>query len=358
MKTNVQIDGTKFLINGQPTYAGLGHLGRPIEGLLFNSRMVQAIFDDENPDTVGNWRYPDTGRWDPDRNTDEFCAMLPEYRRYGLLGVTVGLQGGGAIYLPEIYDHYVNSAFRPDGSLKPAYMDRLARILAAADEAGIVVIVNYFYWKQVQKMAGEAAIRRAAEEATNWLLETGYGNILVDVYNEFTQGDGLTQSARIHELIEVVQHMTLNGRRLLAGASVMPGNLLVDGRWQQVQDFYLPHGNDAWPKKLRYELQQVKASKAFLANPRPILINEDSMYVNNLEAAVDEYASWGFYIQGYGCGGWDHGRYEWTQHGRETTYEALTGYQTVPVNWSINTGLKRAFFYRLAEITQSPGVGA
>ena len=79
------------------------------------------------------------------------------------------------------------------------------------------------------------------------------------------------------------------------------------------------------------------------------------MYINNLDAAVDEYASWGFYIQGYGCGGWDHGRYEWTQHKRETTYEALSGYQTVPVNWSINTGLKRAFFYRLAEITNAPG---
>ena len=138
MKTEIQIDGQKFLINGEPTYAGIDHQGRSVEGLLFNSRMVQAIFDDENPDTVPNWAYPDTGVWDPDRNTDEFCAMLPEYRHYGLLGVTVGLQGGGAIYLPEIYEHYVNSAFRPDGTLKPAYLARLERVLHAADEAGMV----------------------------------------------------------------------------------------------------------------------------------------------------------------------------------------------------------------------------
>jgi hypothetical protein len=30
----------------------------------------------------------------------------------------------------------------------------------------------------------------------------------------------------------------------------------------------------------------------------------------------------------------------------------LSGFQTIPVNWSINTADKRAFFERLAEITQ------
>jgi hypothetical protein len=76
------------------------HAGRKIEGLLFNSRMVQAIFDDENPATAAHWRYPDTGFWDADRNTDEFCAMLPVYAQHGVLGVTVGLQGGGSSLCP------------------------------------------------------------------------------------------------------------------------------------------------------------------------------------------------------------------------------------------------------------------
>jgi len=158
MTTEIQIDGEQFLINGELTYKGRSHQGRKIEGLLFNSRMVQATFDDDNPTTADRWRYPDTGVWDPDRNTDEFCATLPEYRRHGLLGVTVGLQGGGSIYVPEVYDHYINSAFDPDGALKPAYCDRLLRVLKAADAAGLVVIVNYFYWKQVEKMYGEPAI--------------------------------------------------------------------------------------------------------------------------------------------------------------------------------------------------------
>ncbi len=355
MTTEIQIDSVQFLVNGEPTYRGRIHQGRKIEGLLFNSRMVQAIFDDQNPATADRWRYPDTNVWNPDRNTDEFCAMLPEYRRHGLLGVTVGLQGGGSVYLPEVYDHYINSAFDPDGALKPAYSDRLLRVLKAADAAGLVVIINYFYWKQVEKMHGEPAIVRATHEATEWLLQTGYGNILVDVYNEFGDGDKITQSARIHELIGAAQEITLNGRRLLVSASTLPPAPLRSGPWEEIVDFYLPHGNDAWARQLRSNLRQIKATPAFQANPRPLLINEDSMYVNNLDAAVDEYASWGFYIQGYGAGGWDHGRYEWTQHGRESTFGALTGYQTVPVNWSINTGLKRAFFNRLADITGSPG---
>ena len=36
---------------------------------------------------------------------------------------------------------------------------------------------------------------------------------------------------------------------------------------------------------------------------------------------------------------------------REDRIEALTGFQTPPVNWTINTARKRAFFGRIAEIT-------
>ena len=44
-------------------------------------------------------------------------------------GRQVGLQGGGSIYEPEVYDHYINSAFAPDGARKPAYFQRLERVL-------------------------------------------------------------------------------------------------------------------------------------------------------------------------------------------------------------------------------------
>jgi hypothetical protein len=49
-RTHLAIDGEDFLINGERTYAGREWRGHRVEGLLFNCRMVNAIFDDLNPD--------------------------------------------------------------------------------------------------------------------------------------------------------------------------------------------------------------------------------------------------------------------------------------------------------------------
>src|SRR5215475_12401637 len=78
-RTVVSIRGEQFCINGRPTYEGRTWNGARIEGLLLNSRMVQGIFDDLNPETVANSAHPDTGRWDPERNTREFLAAIPEW---------------------------------------------------------------------------------------------------------------------------------------------------------------------------------------------------------------------------------------------------------------------------------------
>ena len=58
-RTVVSIEGRAFHINGRPTYAGRSYKGMKVEGLLMNSRMVQGIFDDRNPETRKNWDYPD-----------------------------------------------------------------------------------------------------------------------------------------------------------------------------------------------------------------------------------------------------------------------------------------------------------
>src|SRR5262245_52593836 len=76
-KTRVAIKGEQFLVNGQPTYKGRKWKGHRIEGLLFNSRMVQGIFDDLEDGTRARWAYPDTKKWDADRNTREFVAAMP-----------------------------------------------------------------------------------------------------------------------------------------------------------------------------------------------------------------------------------------------------------------------------------------
>lgn len=355
--TEVQIDGPNFLINGRPTYEGLTYRGKSIAGLLFNARTVQAIFDDLNPQTALYWRYPDTGQWDPVRNTEEFCAMLPEYRRCGLLAVTVGLQGGGSIYSPDIYDHYQNSAFEPDGCFRPAYFARLERLLRAADQAGMVVVVNYFYWRQAMRLQGNDIIRRTTAAVTEWLLETGYRNILVDVMNEvavhWPEFEVLSASG-VQQLIDIVQQTSVQGRRLLVGSSSVGGEHLPVGRWAEIEDFHMPHGNGCTPEQLRSKLKALKSSEAYLRRPRPIFINEDSPSLDNLEVAIEEGCSWGHYSQGYGSR-YEHCNVAWFERERETEFSALSGYQTLPVNWGINTAEKRAFFDRIAQITRSQG---
>jgi hypothetical protein len=117
-RTQVSIRGEDFYINGQLTYAGRTWNGHRIEGLLLNARLVQGIFDDLTPETTNRWIYPDTGKWDAERNTREFITAMPEWREHGLLAFTLNLQGGS----PYGYSHdqpWRNSAFNPDGSLRP-----------------------------------------------------------------------------------------------------------------------------------------------------------------------------------------------------------------------------------------------
>ena len=74
--------------------AGVRHLARLLleaghETVANALRVVQGIFDDRNPATTANWRYPDTNTWDPARNTREFLAAMPEWKKHGLAAFTI-----------------------------------------------------------------------------------------------------------------------------------------------------------------------------------------------------------------------------------------------------------------------------
>jgi len=335
-KTEVTIRDDRFFINGKPTYAGRTWNGHRIEGLLMNSRMVQGIFDDLNPETISRWAYPDTGRWDPERNTREFIAAMPEWRRHGLLAFTINLQGGS----PEGYSKlqpWHNSAIMEDGGLRPEYMDRLKRVLDRADQLGMAVILGIFYFGQDQRVRDEAAVKRAVDSATGWVLDRGYRNVLIEVNNECNVAaydHVILKPARVHELIERVRERTRQGRRLLAGTSY-GGGAVPRENVVRASDFLLIHGNGVKdPARIAEMVRQTRAVPGY--RPMPILFNEDDHFdfdkpVNNMLAAVGEYASWGYF---------DPGRSNYAD-----------GYQCPPVNWSINSELKKAFFTKLKEIT-------
>ena len=183
MKTAVSIIDDAFYINGEITYPGRFYQGNKVEGLLLNTRMVQGIFDDRNPETIHLWEYPDTGERDPERNTREFLSAMPTWRAHGVLAFTINLQGGS----PEGYSKaqpWHNSGIEADGSLNSDYLSRLERIIDFADALGMVVILGYFYFGQDQRIADESAVKNAVDNATGWLFDKGYTNVIVEVNNE------------------------------------------------------------------------------------------------------------------------------------------------------------------------------
>ncbi|MBP1666602.1 MAG: hypothetical protein H6Q23_1462, partial [Bacteroidetes bacterium] len=182
-QTTVEIREDKFYINGEPTYEGVKLDTLVIEGLLLNSRMVQGVFDDLNPETSGRWKYPDTEQWDPERNTNEFVRNMQIWRKYGLLSFTINLQGGS----PQGYSQgqpWHNSAYYSDGRLRDDYMKRLTKILDEADRLGMVPILGLFYFGQDERLDDEKAVVNAVTNVINWLFGKKYRNILIEINNE------------------------------------------------------------------------------------------------------------------------------------------------------------------------------
>ncbi|QDT52333.1 hypothetical protein Pan44_03420 [Caulifigura coniformis] len=339
-KTSVTIVGDAFHLNGRPTYEGRAWKGKKVEGLLLNSRMVQATFNDRNPETQKNWAYPDTGRWDPDRNLREFLAAMPEWRQQGLLGITLNLQGGS----PQGYSKlqpWHNSAIDENGDLRPDDMARVRAVIDKADDLGMVVILGIFYFGQDERLKDEQAVIRAVDRTVDWLLDAGVTNVLVEVNNECNvkkYDHAILKPDRVHELIDRVMKRERNGRRLLVGTSygggTVPGENVV-----RSSDFLLLHGNGVSnPARISEMVRETRAVPGY--RPMPILFNEDDHFdferpTNNFVAALSEYAGWGYFDFRMDGEGFDE------------------GYQSVPVNWGISSPRKKGFFKLLNEVTGS-----
>lgn len=333
--TVVTIKGNQFFINDEVTYEGRSWKGYPIEGLLMNSRMVQGVFDDLNPETVERWKYPDTDTWDAERNTDEFVKAMDSWYEKGLLAVNVNFQGGS----PEGYSRvqpWENNAYEPDGSLRPAYAKRMSRIIEKADQLGMVVNLSLFYFGQDERLQNEQAVITAVDNVITWIKEKGYTNILLEVANESNNKayqQAILKEDRVHELILRVKKAAPD---LLVSTS-FNGNTLPPEKVVEVSDYVLLHGNSVHdPARIGEMVSQVRDFTSY--RPMPIVFNEDDHYEynetsNNFVEAVKAYASWGYFDFRRKDEGFDE------------------GYQSVPVNWEISSPRKKAFFDKLEEIT-------
>ena len=209
----------------------------------------------------------------------------------------------------------------------------------------MVAIVGYFYFGQDQRLKDEAAVSRAVLNATNWILDAGYRNVLVEVNNEcnIAYDHEILRPARVPELIELVQSQTRNGRRLLVSTSFGGTNsggprdhpdTPVTAAVAKQSDYLLIHGNG--PNDPALIKRCIAATRELGGRSVPVMINEDPNFhftepSNHLLTSVDEYTSWGYYEQG------------------QNNYQ--DGFQSPPVNWTINTDNKRQFFELVKKVT-------
>lgn len=275
--TRIGIAGGRWQLNGRVTCEGAA-----AEGLLMNVRMVNAVFEDANPATCPKG-------FDPEANTAAFIARIPDYVAHGVRAFTLSLQGGSCGY-----EGAVNSAFRPDGSLREPYLSRVRRVIEACDHAGAAVILSCYYQRQDQLLADEGALRAGVVNVARWIKESGFTNVVLEITNEFPHGGfdhSVLKSPEGEAGLIRLARETAPG--LLVAASGMGDGRLADAV-AEAGDFLLIHFNGTPVEKIP---ERVAALRRW---GKPIVCNEDDkpdeLSAQAAEASVAAGASWGLML--------------------------------------------------------------
>ncbi|MGQ9589069.1 MAG: glycoside hydrolase family 99-like domain-containing protein [Planctomycetota bacterium] len=269
-KPRVSIRGGRWHLDGRVTYPGTR-----AEGLLMNARMVNAVFEDA--------RRPD---FDARANAEAFVRKIPDYVAAGVRAFTISPQGG----MPG-YEGALNSAFEPDGSLKPSYLERVQRAIEASDAAGAAIILSCYYQRQDQVLRDAEAVRAGVRNAVRWLREERFPNVLLEIANEFPHGgfdhEILRSPAKQAELLRLARR---EWAELLVSTSGLGDGRLPDEVCEE-SDFLLIHLNGV-------PLEEIPSRIAALRKwGKPIVVNEDDKAgaagARAAEACVAGGASWG-----------------------------------------------------------------
>lgn len=314
-KTVLSIRGEQFYINGKQTYSEIEGSHPHVHGLLMNARFIQGIFDDK-ADRSRFHRFGKT--FDPEQNVNDLIAALPQWYDVGLRAFTVGFQGGGPCF--TIKNNTIdNNPFGADGTqLDPAYAARMDRLIRAADEIGMVVIVSYFYPGQLPRLQDAKAVLNAVRTASRFLKDGGYTNVIIEVCNEHNitaHGHPLVYT---HEGMVALLEIARSESGGLPVGSSGTGNY-INEEVCKASDVILIHGNGLTRQQYYNNIQKVKG----WAPGKPVVCNEDSQAIGQLEVAFSTRTSWGY-------------------------YNNLTK-QEPPADWTITRGEDQFFAYRLAE---------
>ncbi|MBP7402924.1 MAG: hypothetical protein KBA30_09940 [Clostridia bacterium] len=293
-KTVLDIRGGRFFINGRETHSdpsGTSGTEAPARGRLPNARFIQGIFDDAS----GRGRYARFGydRFDPEENTDRLIAALPAWRSHGLLAFTVGFQGGGPCFTMDSAT-IDNNPFGSDGlRLDKAYAARMDRLIRAADALGMVVIVSFFYFMQSCRLQDDIAVLDAVQTGARFLRDGGYTNVILEVANEHDLpapcGRNHPQILTSEGMVSLIHLAREASGGLPTGCSRRGGS--VDPDICAASDVVLIHGNGC----TRQGLHDLILRAHRYAPDKPVVCNEDSPALGQMDVALRAGASWGYY---------------------------------------------------------------
>ena len=115
-----------------------------------------------------------------DAETQELIDNLDTFKSYGVNTVSVFFMGSrfGDV-----------QGYKKDATLDPAYARRIGRIIEAADDRGMVVLVGCLYWSTSKAKAElghwtQEHANRAIANTIRWLKKHDYRNVFVDPDNE------------------------------------------------------------------------------------------------------------------------------------------------------------------------------
>ena len=291
-KTNYKILGGDFYINGIKTYTDIEGSDEKIHGLLFNTRFIQGIFDDVNPENSG--KYDRFGiKFNAEENTERMMAALKDWYEAGVRAITIGLQGGGPIYTYDDWSVIDTGSFSRDGKqLNEAYKNRLLKVLQACDELGMLVIVSFLYQAQEHLFHDGTAIMEAVRTASVFLRDSGYENVIIEVANEhdvgnFNKHPMISSGEGIASLIKLAREWS--GNKFAVGSS--GGGGICKQEVIENSDVILIHGNGL----RRQEMYDFIMSVHEKAPDKPIVCNEDSQMFGQLKVSYATHTSWGYY---------------------------------------------------------------
>ncbi|MCY4595834.1 MAG: hypothetical protein OXC19_13695 [Bryobacterales bacterium] len=303
----------RFYVRGGPTSSwgltyGGGSFKRNVRGSLALVRVPHAIFDDE-------WLRE--RQFDPDRNTDRLIEQLDLYRRHGVGGLVVSLQGGDPGYSAEANGvtrgrsadlgegaGALVSAYEPDGSLKPAWLDRLDRLIGATNSRGMVVCLVLFQQDQDEALESPEAILAAARNVARHLIERDARNVIIDLADAWDEPQGRWDHRRF--VPRYVEHLIRTVREEFQDSDFTPpigassgSGMLYPLSLAQLCDVVLLQGDG------RSAADKLARSRQFKRYERPVLMVSDR---NGVQAKRSELEAEGSIAEAYirGASGWSY----------------------------------------------------